>query len=426
MLLGPVPGVSGLYAACGFNSNGMALAPAAGRYIAEWIVEGAPSIDVAALDVRRFSALQSDPGYLRERVTEIPGYHCRMHSADDDYRTARGMRLSPLHAEQSADGAVFASVNGWERAAWFKQRETTALWLEAVSEEFRAAVEGCLLVDRSSDVKYLIEGTSAREWLEECAPSLFPKVESQISLAAMRGDRGQVEALVRVLEQVPDRCLLSASADQETRLGEWLRRRLPAGFRSLDRTHDMACLELRGPARAAWLRQAIQAEEIEGLSVREDALQDSTVVTCRRDSGALLWGRLRALGRTSGLLAGGHLVEQALRIARGVPEFGREITPATRIDELTGNRGARRILAFAISIPRLGSFSRDVILLRGRAVGELTSRMRIPGWPNTFALGRLDVDCAPASAYETVVDGLTWPLVPRDSAWQHAAERVSE
>ncbi|MFT2526176.1 NAD(P)/FAD-dependent oxidoreductase, partial [Escherichia coli] len=56
MLLGPVPGVSGLFCACGFNSNGMALAPAAGRFIAEWIVEGQTSADVAQLDVRRFSA----------------------------------------------------------------------------------------------------------------------------------------------------------------------------------------------------------------------------------------------------------------------------------------------------------------------------------------------------------------------------------
>ncbi len=65
MLLGPVPGTTGAYVACGFNSNGMALAPAAGRFVAEWIVEGAPSADVAKLDVRRFSAVQSTEAYLR-------------------------------------------------------------------------------------------------------------------------------------------------------------------------------------------------------------------------------------------------------------------------------------------------------------------------------------------------------------------------
>ena len=43
MLLGPIPGLAGLYCACGFNSNGMALAPAAGKYLAEWIMEGRPA-----------------------------------------------------------------------------------------------------------------------------------------------------------------------------------------------------------------------------------------------------------------------------------------------------------------------------------------------------------------------------------------------
>ena len=73
---------TGLFCACGFNSNGMALAPAAGRFVAEWIVEGAPSVDVAELDVRRFGAAQSEESYMRERVTEIPGYHCKIHAPD--------------------------------------------------------------------------------------------------------------------------------------------------------------------------------------------------------------------------------------------------------------------------------------------------------------------------------------------------------
>ena len=157
MLLGPVPGASGLYAVCGFNSNGMALAPAAGRYIAEWIVEGAPSADVSALDVRRFSSVQSDPAYLRERVTEIPGYHCRMRRPDEDYRTARDVRRSPLHEELAREGARFSQVNGWERALWLEhgmRAPREALWLEAIAEEVRAAEDGVLLIDRSTDVKF--------------------------------------------------------------------------------------------------------------------------------------------------------------------------------------------------------------------------------------------------------------------------------
>ena len=425
MLLGPVPGVSGLYACCGFNSNGMALAPAAGRYLAEWLVEGSPSADVAPLDVRRFSAVQSDPRYLRERVTEIPGYHCRMHSPDDDYRTARGVRLLPLHRQHVADGAVFTSMNGWERPAWFKRGTRTA-WLDAVCEETRAAAAGCLLIDRSSDVKYLIEGAAAQEWLEQCAPPVFAVGETQVLLAAVRSERDEVEALVRVLEATHDRCVLAASADQETRVGEWLRRKLPPRLRASDQTHELACLELRGPCRNALLERVMHGQWSSPILAREDPLHDSTLIMCVQDVAQSVWRDLRELGAQFGLVTGGHLAEQAIRIERGVPAFGREISSANCLSEIRTSRGGRRILAFATAIPRLGLFSGDVILQGGRAVGELTSRMRIPGWESTLALGRLELDCPPFSRFETVVDGKTWPLVQRDGAWQDALRRSGQ
>ena len=67
MLLGPVPGATGLFCACGFNSNGMALAPAAGRFVAEWIVEGAPSVDVAR-STSEGLALRRAQGILHARA----------------------------------------------------------------------------------------------------------------------------------------------------------------------------------------------------------------------------------------------------------------------------------------------------------------------------------------------------------------------
>ncbi len=120
MLLGPVPGVDGLYSMCGFNSNGIALSPAAGKFIAEWIVEGAASADITPLDVRRFAVQRAADAYMRERVTEIPGYASRLHGLTDDYATARNLRLSPFHGPLAEAGAHFTSVSGWERPTWME------------------------------------------------------------------------------------------------------------------------------------------------------------------------------------------------------------------------------------------------------------------------------------------------------------------
>ena len=43
-LLGPLPGVRGLYCAAGFSGHGVMHAPATGQLLAEWILEGAPRL----------------------------------------------------------------------------------------------------------------------------------------------------------------------------------------------------------------------------------------------------------------------------------------------------------------------------------------------------------------------------------------------
>jgi 4-methylaminobutanoate oxidase (formaldehyde-forming) len=438
MLLGPVPGATGLYAACGFNSNGMALAPAAGRYIAEWLVEGAPSADVAPLDVRRFSPVQSSENYIRERVTEIPGYHSRMRAADTDYQTARGIRRSPLHDELTAAGARFASVNGWERALWFDAGSSRAVWPEAVAQEAAAGHASVLVIDRSSDAKYVLSGPGASDWLRGEAWLPLP------------GVHGEVEALARVLVRQDQTRLLTVSPDQETRLTEWLRRaQLPPHIRAVDQTGAYVCLELHGPRRVSLIQALLTADC--GIEAHENAMNDSAMITIPSELAAYVWHRLIPLCSDLGGRVGGHFAEEALRIARAIPAFGREISPATLIAEMgadgeTHDDGrphtlgfarapgiartsgiepatiprthrARVIAAFSCPIASIGFGAHDVILEAGRTVGELTSRVRLPGWPATLALGLLDRERWTRGALSTVADGAAWPLEPRRMGW---------
>ena len=67
-LVGPVPGLRNYWAACavmaGFSQGG-----GVGLTLAEWMVEGAASRDVFALDVARFGPWIT-PGYTRRKVIE--------------------------------------------------------------------------------------------------------------------------------------------------------------------------------------------------------------------------------------------------------------------------------------------------------------------------------------------------------------------
>jgi sarcosine oxidase subunit beta len=60
-VLGPPAAVRGLYLANGFSGHGFMQAPAVGRLIAEWIVDGRPGLDVSELRVERFAERAVSP-----------------------------------------------------------------------------------------------------------------------------------------------------------------------------------------------------------------------------------------------------------------------------------------------------------------------------------------------------------------------------
>jgi sarcosine oxidase subunit beta len=55
-LIGPVPGVEGLFTVCGFSGMGFKISPAVGLCVAEWLLDGrASSVDISAFDPERFA-----------------------------------------------------------------------------------------------------------------------------------------------------------------------------------------------------------------------------------------------------------------------------------------------------------------------------------------------------------------------------------
>jgi sarcosine oxidase subunit beta len=53
-IVGPAPGVEGMFLAVGFGGHGFQHSPVTGRVVAEWIVDGRPSMDLSLFDPARF------------------------------------------------------------------------------------------------------------------------------------------------------------------------------------------------------------------------------------------------------------------------------------------------------------------------------------------------------------------------------------
>ncbi len=53
-IIGWAPGLEGFFLAVGFGGHGFQHSPATGRHVAEWVLDGAPSLDLSLFDPRRF------------------------------------------------------------------------------------------------------------------------------------------------------------------------------------------------------------------------------------------------------------------------------------------------------------------------------------------------------------------------------------
>ena len=62
-VIGWAPGVEGFFVAVGFGGHGFQHSPATGRYVAEWLLDGKPSLDLSLFDPGRFS----HPAAAREK-----------------------------------------------------------------------------------------------------------------------------------------------------------------------------------------------------------------------------------------------------------------------------------------------------------------------------------------------------------------------
>jgi 4-methylaminobutanoate oxidase (formaldehyde-forming) len=117
-VVGKAPELDNFYVACGFTA-GIAACGGAGRAIAEWIVEGAPGMDLWAFDIRRFGLYHAGRRYLSERCVECYGSYYLIHWPGEEAHSGRGARRSPLYRHLQEQGAVYGAKSGWERPNWF-------------------------------------------------------------------------------------------------------------------------------------------------------------------------------------------------------------------------------------------------------------------------------------------------------------------
>ncbi|MEI9401977.1 FAD-dependent oxidoreductase [Mesorhizobium argentiipisi] len=270
-LLGPAPEITGLYTATGFNSCGIESSGGAGRVIAEWMSTGEPANDFWGMDVRRAMPFQRNRRYLHDRTVEAVGSLWELKYPHKAAKTARNVRLSPLHNRLAQAGANFGEVAGWERAQWFgvpgspKSSHGTFGrddWFKLSGEEHRATRSGVTLFDQTSFAHLLVQGKDALAFLQRLSTNDVDAPLGRIVHTPWLNKRGGIESDVTIARTGEEEFLVVTSASQCIRDLAWLKMHARgAGHVSIaDVSSGYATLSVMGPRSRDLLKRLSPAD----------------------------------------------------------------------------------------------------------------------------------------------------------------------
>jgi dimethylglycine dehydrogenase len=235
-LMGPVPGVRNYHVLAGFSIFGIVFGGGAGRYAAEWIVEGQPSEDMWELDVRRFGPYADSTSYIAQRACDVYEREYAIHYPEEERPAARPLKTGPLYDRLRERGAVYGARFGWERPLWYAKDGTPARdeytfghgnWHDTVGEECRAVRSGVGVLDQSSFAKFEVSGRGAERFLDRLCANALPGEAGRIALTQMCMPNGGIECDVTVTRLAEDRFYVVSAAATENHDLAWIEGHLP-------------------------------------------------------------------------------------------------------------------------------------------------------------------------------------------------------
>jgi dimethylglycine dehydrogenase len=268
-LVGPAWGLRNFWLNEG-HSFGVTAAGGAGKFLAEWIVDGEPSIDLLDIDPRRFGA------YANKRYTKLKNEECYehvfiIHYPDEERPAARPAKTSPCHERLAARGAVWGQRYGWERPNWFAPEgvEPKDVWsfrrsnyFGPVGEECRASRDKAALIDITSFTKHLVSGPGAEAYLDRLVARRLPKKRGRINLSHALTRNGGVRSEFTIMRDGPEAFYLVSSGAAERFDNDFLAKHLPAdgGVRLDNITTAHGVLVLVGPRSRDILAELTDAD----------------------------------------------------------------------------------------------------------------------------------------------------------------------
>ena len=451
--------LGGFFVAAGFCAHGIAGAGGIGKVMAEWIIEGEPSMDVSHMDIARFGRQYRSPGYTLARTVENYRTYYDIPYPDRQRRAARPLRRSPVYTWHAEHGAVFGEKAGWERVDWYESNADGAAaaphgwpsryWSSAVGAEHLATRAGVGLFDESSFAKIEVSGAEAAAFLDWVCDNEVARAVGDVTYTQALNDRGGIESDFTVTRVENDTFLIVTGTAFGSHDISWLRRQARRhGFdvRIADVTGATCCYALWGPQSREILQSLtpsdLRSEHFPYMTAQELTVGDVPVRALRvtfvgelgwelytsSEYGVTLWESLWEVGRGAGMIAAGYRAIESMRLEKGYRVWGTDITPETtpyeaglgfcvKLDKPGGFVGrdalraareagpTRRLRAIVLTDRRRLVLGNEPVRVDGEVVGRVTSGGYGHSVAASIAYAYVPFDAKPGTAVEVDLFG---------------------
>ena len=239
------------------HSFGVTAAGGAGWQLAEWIVNGNPTIDMLGVDPRRFGDYATK-SYLIEKNEEAYANVFTVHYPDEERPAARPLRTAPCYERLRKMGGVFGASCGWERANWFAPNGVEAIddwsfrrssYHEHVGAEIQNMSKNVGLLDLSGFAKCRISGPSAESFLNFLVANRISKTIGRVSLCHALNSLGGVHSEFTITKESENSFYLVSAGAYQRLDHDWIKKNMPTDNSVIfeDLTNSKGVLVLAGP-----------------------------------------------------------------------------------------------------------------------------------------------------------------------------------
>jgi len=268
-IIGPAWDIDNFWLSEG-HSFGITAAGGAGWQLAEWIVDGEPTIDMLGVDPRRFGDYATKQ-YLIEKNEEAYAHVFVIHYPDEERPAGRPLRTAPCYERMRDKGAVFGQKFGWERPNFFatgglKQQDDWSFrrsrWFEAIGREIDNVTNNVGLLDMTAFAKCRIAGPGAESFLDGFVANTLPKKTGGLCLAHALNANGGVHSEFTIRREADESFYLVSAGALQRLDHDYIRRYMPrdGSVQFTPLTGAKGVLVLAGPKARELLARVTRAD----------------------------------------------------------------------------------------------------------------------------------------------------------------------